>query len=101
MKKLFKLLAIFAIIGSLALTPPFTGPTACPEYFADGQAPDLINQKLSAKTQEVCYSGYAVEHSGVTRTLLYTAEHLTRDRLMQGKGLNCIIMLTVGMTVAT
>ena len=57
------------------------------EHFADGQAPDLINQKLSVKTQEICYSGYAVEHSGVTRTPLYAAEHLTRDRLTQGKGL--------------
>ena len=87
MKIIAKLLAICLIISSLALSPAFAGPTACPGHFADGQAPDLINQKLSVKAQEVCYSGYAVEHSGVTRTPLYAAEHLTRDRLMQGKGL--------------
>ena len=87
MKSLFKLLAIISIIGSLAFSPTFASQTDCPEHFVDGQAPDLINQKLSTKTQEVCYSGYTLKHSGVTRTPLYAAEHLTRDRLAQGKGL--------------
>jgi DNA/RNA endonuclease G, NUC1 len=63
------------------------GQTACPEHFAGGQSPDFINQKLAAKTREVCYSGYALKHSGITRTPLYSAEHLTRDRMIQGKGL--------------
>jgi endonuclease G len=61
--------------------------TACPDHFADGKAPDIINQKMTAKTREVCYSGYALKHSGITRTPLYSAEHLTRDRMEQGKGL--------------
>ncbi len=61
--------------------------TACPEHFANGQAPDFINQKLSSMTRDVCYSGFAIKHSGVTRTPLYAAEHLTRERLQQGKGL--------------
>jgi len=87
MKSLSKLLAIITIIGSLTLSPAFASQTGCPEHFVDGQAPDLINQKLSTKTKEVCYSGYALKHSGVTRTPLYSAEHLTRDRLAQGKGL--------------
>jgi endonuclease G len=46
-----------------------------------------VNAKLAAKTREVCYTGYGLLHSGVTRTPLYSAEHLTRDRLMEGKGL--------------
>ncbi len=58
---------------------------SCPEHFAGGQAPDLINQKLAAKTREVCYSEYGVMHSGVTRTPLYSAEHLTRERLELAK----------------
>jgi len=68
-----KLFVIFTIIGSLALSPAFASQTDCPEHFVDGQAPDLVNQKLSTKAQEVCYSGYALKHSGVTRTpLAYT-----------------------------
>ncbi len=87
MKLIFNLLAVISTVCSLSAYPVFAGQTACPEHFADGHAPELINQKLTAKTREVCYSGYAIKHSGVTRTPLYAAEHLTRDRLMQGKGL--------------
>jgi len=87
MNNIKRLLAFLAIIASLFLSSAIAKQTDCPEHFADGQAPDLINQKLSTKTQEICYSGYAVEHSGVTRTPLYSAEHLTRDRRLQGKGL--------------
>lgn len=61
--------------------------TSCPEHFVQGQAPDIVNEKLAAKSREVCYTGYGLLHSGITRTPLYSAEHLTRDRLMQGKGL--------------
>jgi endonuclease G len=61
--------------------------SSCPEHFAGGQAPDLVNQKLAAKTRDICYSGFALKHSGVTRTPLYSAEHLTRDRLAQAKGM--------------
>lgn len=61
--------------------------TSCPEHFAGGQAPDLINQKLAIKARDICYSGFALKHSGITRTPLYSAEHLTRDRLAQAKGM--------------
>ena len=74
----------FALIST---SIAFAGQTKCPEHFAGGQAPDLINQKLSAKTREVCYAGFGLLHSGITRTPLYSAEHLTRDRLTQAKGL--------------
>jgi endonuclease G len=61
--------------------------TACPQHFADGTAPDFINQNLAIKAREVCYSGYAVMHSGVTRTPIYAAEYLTKERLLQAKGI--------------
>ena len=65
----------------------WAGTTSCPEHFANGAAPDLVNQKLAAKTRDVCYSGFALKHSGITRTSLYSAEHLTRDRLAMAKGM--------------
>lgn len=73
----------FLLSASIALA----ADTSCPEHFAGGKAPDIINQKMTAKTRDVCYSGYALKHSGITRTPLYSAEHLTRERLLQGKGL--------------
>jgi endonuclease G len=65
----------------------FADQTSCPEHFAGGQAPDLINQKLAIKARDICYFGFALKHSGITRTPLYSAEHLTRDRLAQAKGM--------------
>ncbi|WP_207461265.1 DNA/RNA non-specific endonuclease [Azospirillum sp. SYSU D00513] len=62
-------------------TPVLAGATACPENFAGGQAPDLTNTKLAPRTREVCFRGFAVLHSGLTRTPLYAAERITRDGL--------------------
>lgn len=83
-----RLFIAVSLIASLILSvPAMAAQTGCQEHFANGQAPDFINQKLTTKTREVCYSGFALKHSGITRTPLYAAEHLTRDRLIQGKGL--------------
>lgn len=85
MKLPIKYLGPFTLALILSTSIAFAGQTTCPEHFAEGQAPEFTNQKLDTKTQEVCYSGYALKHSGVTRTPLYSAEHLTRDRLTQAK----------------
>lgn len=55
--------------------------TACPQFFPRGNAPDLVNPKLLPKTRKICYSAFAVLHSGITRTPLWAAEHLTRNGL--------------------
>jgi endonuclease G, mitochondrial len=85
MKNRFLAFLVASILISTSIV--HANQSGCPEHFAGGQAPDFVNQKLSVKTREVCYSGFALKHSGVTRTPLYAAEHLTRDRLAQGKGL--------------
>jgi len=86
MKPLSRLLPV--IIAAFFLSSiAFAAPTTCPEHFASGQAPDLINQKLAAKTEDLCYSGFALKHSGVAKTPLYAVEHLTRERLAQARGL--------------
>jgi endonuclease G len=56
----------------------FAAQTKCPQHYWGGQAPDILNEKYSPKTQEICYSAYAVIHSSITRTPLISAEHLTR-----------------------
>ncbi len=56
-------------------------PTACPEHFAAGQAPDLVNRRLAPGTHALCFQAFAVLHSALTRTPLYSAEHLTADRI--------------------
>ena len=82
-----KKLASIVICIILTAVTAFAGQTNCPEHFSGGQTPDFLNQKLTAKTREICYSGYAVMHSGITRTPLYAGEHLTRKRLEEARGL--------------
>src|ERR671929_239219 len=83
------MLSRILIAVTLAVLPvsSLAAPTACPEHFLDGQAPDLTNAKLAARTRPLCYSGYAILHSGVTRTPLWAAEHLTRDRIEAARGM--------------
>jgi endonuclease G len=55
----------------------------CPLSYVNGAPPKILNEKMSAKTQEICYEGYATRFSGITRTPLWSAEHLTKDRIGQ------------------
>jgi endonuclease G len=73
----------FSLTLSLAacLAMPAWAATQCPSHFAGGVAPTITNPKLKARTQEVCFEAFAVLHSGISRTPLYSAEHLTRANL--------------------
>lgn len=71
-----------AFTGSVILSASlFANPTQCPEIYYANDAPDILNAKLFPKTQELCYSSFAVMHSGMSRTPLWSAEHLTREGL--------------------
>ena len=43
--------------------------------------PEITNQKLGKATTELCYGVFGVMHSGVTRTPLWSAEHLVADNI--------------------
>ena len=59
--------------------------TQCSESFYGGVYPEFTNTKLSDNTQALCMDGFAVMYSGVSRTPLWSAEHLDRKRLQQAK----------------
>lgn len=60
----------------------------CPDHYLDGRAPEIRNPKLGAATRELCYSEFGVMHSGVTRTALWSAEHLAPRQLEAAEGLD-------------
>ena len=62
----------------LSTSVPATARTACPAQFADGTEPRLVKTQLARSARPLCYSAFAVLHSGVSRTPLYVAERLTR-----------------------
>lgn len=82
--------SLFAALATLAIvvTPlaAEAAPTACPHQYVGGEAPDLLNDRLSARTRELCFTEFAVLHSGQTRTPLYAAEHLTRRQVKDARG---------------
>lgn len=80
MKKILSLVAGIVLTATAA----FGAHTDCPQHFQGGEAPELITV-LQAKTREVCYGEFAVKHSGVTRTPLYSAEYLSPIRLKEAK----------------
>lgn len=82
---MFRTPLIFSIafFGASALASTF-----CPEHFVNGKPPAITNPKLQSRTQEICFEAFAVLHSGISRTPLYSAEHLTRQNLEAAKDLS-------------
>ena len=70
---------IFPLMACLAA--PTWAATQCPQHFAAGIAPTVTNPKLQARMQEICFEAFAVLHSGLSRTPLFSAEHLTRTNV--------------------
>lgn len=58
-----------------------TDDIACTQNYFHGDAPNFTNQALARDTQALCFDGFTVMYSGITRTPLWSAEHLTKDRL--------------------
>ncbi len=56
-------------------------PPECTVNYYLGDAPNFVNPKLATNTTELCFDGFTVMYSGVTRTPLWSAQHLTRARI--------------------
>ncbi|MDP1785146.1 MAG: DNA/RNA non-specific endonuclease [Sulfuricurvum sp.] len=69
------------ISSTLLSTALLSSPTQCTGIYYSNEAPDILNAKLNNKNTELCYSSFAVMHSGVSRTPLWSAERLTREGL--------------------
>jgi endonuclease G len=60
----------------------------CPAHYVDGRLPEIRNQKMASATTELCYGVFGVMHSGITRTPLWSAEHLTAPNIEAAKNLS-------------
>lgn len=72
---------ILFIILALFISNANADESLCQVSYEGGVAPKILNTKVSQKTQEICYKGYATQFSGITRTPLWSADHLTKDRV--------------------
>ncbi len=77
---------VIAVIAMSALSTAHADDfTQCSESFYAGIYPEFTSAKLSNNTQSLCFDGFAVMYSGVSRTPLWSAEYLNRNRLNQAK----------------
>jgi endonuclease G len=80
-------IAAFAISLGLAITTAFaaeTGFEQCRNLFADGNPPALLHQE-NLRPRALCFSAFAVLHSGISRTPIFVAERLNREVLLDAK----------------
>lgn len=81
------LAALVSAPAVFAGSPPNGGFASCPENFHHGFVPrPVASTETRGQLRELCFSGFAVLHSGQTKTPVYTAEHLTPERLADAKG---------------
>ena len=59
------MLRSFAISLTVLSSVSAWAGTACPQHFAGGVPPIIVNAKLQPHTQEVCFEAFAVLHSGL------------------------------------
>ena len=76
MKKLLAGLLFLGLFASARAQPP-----NCERHFFQKTAPEITRKSLQTSTVGLCFEAFAVLHSGVSRTPLWSAEHLTRDSL--------------------
>lgn len=83
---LSSVLAVGTVVGGVALpNAANAAASACGDHYWSDTAPDITNSAMTRAAREVCFSAFGVMHSGVTRTPLWSAEHLTRAGLSDAR----------------
>src|SRR3954451_4592204 len=74
---------VIGLIAGLGVGQTSAGaqPERCPQHFVGGKLPALLKPQLARGIQPLCYEQFALLHSAVVRTPLWSAEHLTRDQV--------------------
>lgn len=58
-----------------------TRQPSCADHFLDGEPPVITSPNLSKRTTLLCFEAYATTFSGISRTPVWAAEHLTRKQV--------------------
>jgi endonuclease G len=80
-----KFLATLLTGTLLTLTLAHAQTPGCDKHFFHKTAPEFTRKALQASTPGLCFEAFAIMHSGVSKTPLWSAEHLTRDSLQAAR----------------
>ncbi len=69
------------LLGFLLISTAHAQTTGCDKHFFQKTPPEFTRKSLQANTVGLCFEAFALMHSGVSKTPLWTAQHLTRDSL--------------------
>lgn len=82
------ILSIFAVYGTIACfahaAHSAPAPEACQDQFYNHQTPDTTSTN-GAKLYPLCFTQFGVLDSSITKTPLWSGEHLTADRIKAAK----------------
>lgn len=72
------------LLAALPLLASASGFADCPQFFPGGRAPANPPQ---SQQRELCFSEFAVLHSGATKTPVFVAQRLNAKMLQEGRDL--------------
>jgi len=81
--RLAPLLPLLLLPLSIAAPSASASPAACARQYPGGTGPAIERGALQGQVRELCFRGFALLHSGLSRTPLAVSEHLTRTRIRQ------------------
>lgn len=59
----------------------------CPQHFVKGKPPELVFDKSGKDQYPLCFKGFGVVYSGQSKTAIYSANHLTKDKINEARQL--------------
>jgi len=77
---------VIAVLGAAGVAA--AAPTACPQSYLDGQAPQVTNPAAVTITVEICYTLFAVAYSGPRRVPGWSAIRLTKAMADGAEGID-------------
>lgn len=84
------LAALFLSIASISFSCPGVAKaaTACDIMSPASIQPQILNEAMKQKADTLCYEEFALFHSGLTRTPLWTAERLTSEGVIAAEAVD-------------
>ena len=79
--------AFWTLLLLLSSSGTVAARTPCPAQFFRGNAPVILNPHLADNTREICYRSFSVSASALSRTGLWSAEHLTRTNIAMARNM--------------